>query len=72
MKKILCVLSMLVLLLSVMGGTAVSAAGSATITASNAAVTIGDQVTVTATFNGGGSGIGSLDATFRYSTTTFE
>ena len=72
MKRLICLLSALLLLATLMGGAAVSAAGTATITASKTSVTVGQQVTVTAKYDGGGKGIGSLDAYFRYNAKTFE
>lgn len=72
MKKFISLLSVLILLMSMSGGLAVSAAASADISVNNAVVTIGDQVTVTATFDGNGKGIGSLDARFQYNVNTFE
>ena len=72
MKRLICLVSALLLLATLMGGVAVSAAGTATITASKNSVTVGQQVTVTAKYDGGGKGIGSLDAYFRYNAKTFE
>ena len=72
MKKLFCLVSALILIIGLMGIATVFAAGSATITASKSSVTVGQQVTVTAKYNGGGKGIGSLDARFEYNAKAFE
>ena len=72
MKRLLCLFSALLLLTALMSGVAVSAAGTANISADKTSVTVGQQVTVTAKYDGGGKGIGSLDAYFQYNAKTFE
>lgn len=72
MKKLASILFALLLLTGLMGSLAVSAAGSATISASKSTVNVGSSVTVTAKYSGGGKGIGSLDAYFHYNAKVFE
>lgn len=72
MKKLICLLTVLVLLLGLSCSTWVSAAGTATVSADKTTVTVGGTVTVTAKYDGGGKGIGSLDAYFRYNAKYFE
>lgn len=72
MRKIACLLLALVLLTGLVGALPVSAAGSATISASKSTVPVGGSVTVTTKYSGGGQGIGSLDAYFHYNTKVFE
>jgi len=72
MKKLFCLLSALLLVIGLLGSVAVAAAGTATISASKSSVTVGQQVTVTAKYNGGGKGIGSLDAYLHYNAKVFE
>jgi len=72
MKKLICLLTVLVLLLGLPCSTWVSAAGTVTVSADKTTVTVGGTVTVTAKYDGGGKGIGSLDAYFRYNAKYFE
>lgn len=72
MKRLCSILLTLVLLTGLVGTLPVSAAGSASISASKSTVTVGGTVTVTAKYSGGGAGIGSLDAYFHYNAKTFE
>lgn len=72
MKKLLSVCVILTLLMGLMGALPVSAAGSVSMWVGSTNVTINDSVTVTIVYNGGGEGIGSLDAKFSYNTDTFE
>lgn len=72
MKRLLCFVCLLAFLLTTAGGLTTSAAGSVTVSTSKNTVTVGSTVTVTAKCNGGGKGIGSLDAYFRYNAKTFE
>ncbi len=72
MKKIACLLFALILLMTTCSHLTAFAAGSASITANKSTVPIGETVTITATFNGGDAGIGSLDAELRYNSDTFE
>lgn len=72
MKKILSVLAVLTLLVSLLGALPVSAAGSASVWVGETTVIIGDTVTVTLAYDGGGEGIGSLDAKFTYDANVFE
>ena len=72
MKKLICMLTALVLMLGLWVPMTVAAEGTATVTADADTVTIGDSVTVTVVYNGGGKGIGSLDAYFNYNAKTFE
>ena len=66
MKRTLSLLSVFLLLFCLLGSLTVCAAGSITLSASKSTVTVGSTVTVTAKCDGGGKGIGSLDAYFRY------
>ena len=70
MKRLGCLLLAL-MLVAAMAILPVSAAGSATITASGSDITVGKTVTVTAKFSNS-SGIGSMDAVFYYNDKTFE
>lgn len=72
MKRFLCLLAALLLTVGLMSSATVLAAGTANITANKSSVTVGQQVTVTAKYNGGGKGIGSLDARFEYNAKAFE
>ena len=72
MKKVLSLLITLILLIGMMGALPVSAAGSVNVWVGSTTVTIGNTVTVTIAYNGGGEGIGSLDAKFTYNAEVFE
>ena len=72
MKKRICLLTALILILSLLGSMAVPAAGTLTVQANQSNVTVGQQVTVTAKYDGGGKGIGALDAYFHYNAKAFE
>ncbi len=73
MKRTLCLLlTVLLLLTSLSGLTAHAATGSLTAKASATSVTIGSQVKVTLTYNGGGAKIGSIDAQLSYNAKAFE
>ena len=72
MKKILTMLLALTLLVGLMGTLSVSAAGSVNVWVGSTTVNIGDTLTVTLAYNGGGVGIGSLDAKFTYNASVFE
>ena len=72
MKRVLCLISTIALLLGLLGCLTVSAAGSITLSADKSTVTVGSTVTITAKCDGGGKGIGSMDAYFRYDPKVFE
>ena len=72
MKKIFSALAVLTLLVSLLGVLPVSAAGSVSVWVGSTTVIIGDTVTVTLAYDGGGEGIGSLDAKFAYNAEVFE
>ena len=72
MKKIFSALAVLTLLVSLLGALPVSAAGSVSVWVGETTVIIGDTVTVTLAYDGGGEGIGSLDAKFTYDANVFE
>ncbi len=72
MKKCASFFLCLCLLFGLAGVWPVSAAGSLSASASSSQVTIGNSVTITLSFNGGGQGIGSLDATLSYNAAAFQ
>ena len=73
MKKSVCLLlCVLMLLTSLSGMTAHAATGSLAATASGSSITIGNTVTVTLKYDGGGAKIGSIDAQLSYNTKAFE
>ena len=72
MKKLLSTLVIIALLVGLLGAIPVSAAGAVNVWVGSTNVIINDSVTVTIIYNGGGEGIGSLDAKFYYNTETFE
>ena len=72
MKRIFSLLGALMLLLCMLGNLPVFAAGSVSVSADKTTVTIGNTVTVTIQCDGGGKGIGSMDAYFHYNTKAFE
>lgn len=72
MKKITSILIVLALLIGLVGALPVSAAGSVNVWVGSTTVVIGDTLTVTLSYSGGGAGIGSLDAKFTYNATVFE
>lgn len=72
MKKLFCLLSTLLLVIGLLGSVAVAAAGTASISVNKSTVTVGQQITVTAKYDGGGKGIGSLDAYLHYNAKVFE
>lgn len=72
MKKLICLLCALMLTLGLWIPATVSAAGTVTVSPAEETVTIGDTITITLAYNGGGKGIGSLDAYFHYNAKTFE
>lgn len=73
MKKIVCLsLCMLMLLTSLSGLTAAAATGSLSASSSGSSITIGNTVTVTLKYDGGGAKIGSIDAHLSYNAKTFE
>ncbi len=73
MKKRFCLFLTLLMLFSTLSGlTAHAATGSLTASTSATSVTIGNSVTVTLKYDGGGATIGSLDAQFRYNAKSFE
>ena len=72
MKKLFSALAVLALLVGLLGALPVSAAGSVGVWVGETTVIIGDTVTVTLAYDGGGEGIGSLDAKFTYNAKVFE
>lgn len=72
MKKIICLLLAVWLLLTPLSALSVSAAGTVSAVADQTSVVVGNSVTVTLKYNGGNSGIASMDATFQYDAKTFE
>lgn len=72
MKKILSMILTLTLLVGLMGALPVYADGSVNVWVGSTTVIIGDTLTVTLAYNGGGVGIGSLDAKFTYNASVFE
>ncbi len=73
MKKILCLALALLMLFSLGGGlTASAASGSLSASASSSTVTVGNIVTVTLQYNGGGGTIGALTAGLSYNARAFE
>lgn len=71
MKKISCLLVSLLMLLGMLGTIPVAAAGGVSVSANKGTVTIGETVTVTATYTHP-DGIGSMDLYFHYNTKAFE
>ena len=73
MKKSICLLlTVLVLLVSFGGLTAHAATGTLTASASATNVTIGNTVTITLKYSGGNAKIGSIDAQLSYNAEAFE
>ncbi|MBR5524269.1 MAG: cadherin-like beta sandwich domain-containing protein [Clostridia bacterium] len=72
MKKLICFLFAALLVLSSLGTLPVAAAGSVSAIADQTTVTVGGSVTVTLKYDGGDSGIASMDATFHYNAKSFE
>ena len=71
MKKLSSLLLSLLLVLSMLGAIPVAAEGSVSVSADKSTVTIGETVTVSATYTHSG-GIGSMDLFFHYNTKSFE
>ena len=72
MKKLCSLLLSLLLLCSLLAALPVSAAGSLSASASASSVTVGNQVTVTLRYDGGGAPIAALDVDFSYNTQVFQ
>lgn len=73
MKKFLSlVLTAAILLIPLGGLTAYAATGSLTASASASTVTVGDNVTVTLTYSGGGAKIASIDPQITYNAKAFQ
>ncbi len=73
MKRSICLLlAVLTLFVSLSGLTAHAATGSLTATASSNSITIGNFVTITLKYDGGGAKIGSIDAQLSYNAKAFE
>lgn len=72
MKKLCSLVLTFCVLLALIGILPVAAAGSLNASASDNSVIIDSTVTVTLAYDGGGSGIGSLDAEFTYDADTFQ
>ena len=72
MKKVLSAILICALLVGLTGALPVSAAGTVNVWVGSTTVIIGDTVTVTLAYDGGGVGIGSLDAKFTYNAAVFE
>lgn len=72
MKKLICLFLAVWLLLTPLSTLSVAAAGTVSAVADQTSVVVGNSVTVTLKYNGGNSGIASMDATFQYDAKTFE
>ena len=73
MKKLLSlVLTAAILLVSLSGLTAYAAIGSLTVSASASTVTVGDSVTVTLAYSGGGAKIASIEPQISYNAKAFQ
>lgn len=72
MKKHLCLVLCLTLLIGLLAVLPASAAATVTATASGSSVLVNSTVTLTLKFDGGDKGIGSLDAQLQYNAKSFE
>ncbi len=72
MKKLLCLFLTLLLLFTACSGLTVHADGSLSANASAGSVTVGNSVTVTLAYNGGGAPIGALTTQLQYNAAAFE
>ncbi len=72
MKKWLGILCAMMILLGTIGSFTAFAAGSMTATANKSGVVVGDTVTITVQYNGGGTSVGSLDTQIRYNASAFD
>lgn len=73
MKKFLSLLLTLLMVLTCFSGlTAMAATGSLSASASNTGVTVGNSVTITLKYSGGGANIASFDAQLSYNASAFE
>lgn len=73
MKRVISILITCLLLAGLLGSIPVSAAkGSLSVTASSTAVTVGQDVTITLTYDGGGEGIGNISGTLTYDADLFR
>lgn len=72
MKKLVCTLCMIALLISMLGAMSVSAAGSMTASANKSSVTVKDTVTISVKYDGGGAPIGGLRSRITYNADAFD
>ncbi len=72
MKKCLCTLCALIVIIGMIGSFPVFAAGSMTASANTSSVTVGSTVTVTVKYDGGGTPIGSVDTQISYNASAFD
>ncbi|MBQ8752842.1 MAG: hypothetical protein IJZ13_07040, partial [Clostridia bacterium] len=72
MKRLLALLTGLILVAGLLCGLPVSAEGSLTASASATTVTVGSSVSVTLTYSGGGAKIGGLIGYFDYDAAVFS
>ncbi len=72
MKRLFCILCMLALLIGTLGALPVSAAGSMTASSDASTVTVGQNVTVTVKYDGGGATIGGLRSQITYNADAFD
>lgn len=72
MKRLICIFSVCLLMASMLCTLSVSAAGSLSVTASATNVTVGQNVTVTLTYDGGGQAIGGITGYLQYDTDIFS
>ena len=72
MRKLLCTLCMIALLIGMLGTISVSAAGSMTASADKSSVTVNNTVTITVKYDGGGAPIGGLRSRITYNADAFE
>ncbi len=72
MKRIVCALCIVMLLVSSLGAWPVAAAGSMSASANTSSVTVGSSVTVTVKYDGSGASIGGLQSVITYNAEAFE
>ncbi len=72
MKKLISLFLAVWLLLTPLCALPAAAAGTVSAVADQTSVVVGNTVTVTLKYNGGNSGIASMDATFHYNAKSFE
>lgn len=72
MKRLICVVTVCLLTMGLLCSLPVSAEGGLSVTASAATVTVGQNVTVTVTYDGGGQPIGGIDGNLLFDTNVFS